>query len=367
MDFDLHGIVGIRCLGATAGDLAAVSRQLGSLRGELQREPDITLRFVDRIEPRSPLRLLSVDDVAYSDDAFFVLRGRHESHVMVQIPFEDVGGRCELVCERGLVEVPLLIAIVNATALSRSWLPLHASAFVKDGVGALVTGWSRGGKTGILLGFMARGARYVGDQWVYLEEGGTRMCGIPEPIRLRQWHLEQLPDYQARLPWRRRVVLRALSAVTGTLERLASRSRRTGSIPRRQLARLLPLLRRQLRAECEPQALFGRQALALEAAPDRIFLVGSREVAGVSVAPIESREVAERVLFSLGYEREALMSCYRKFRFAFPERANPLLDRSDEIERSLLAKALEGRPAYRVDHPTPVVISELVGAIEPLL
>ena len=48
-DFDLHGAVGVRLVGATAGDLAAVRRQLGPIERPLVREPEIEIAYVDRL------------------------------------------------------------------------------------------------------------------------------------------------------------------------------------------------------------------------------------------------------------------------------------------------------------------------------
>lgn len=72
--------------------------------------------------------------------------------------------------------MPLLIALVNATALSKGVLPLHASAVTFEGTGPLVAGWSKGGKTEALLSFMRRGALYVGDEWVYLSADRIHGC-----------------------------------------------------------------------------------------------------------------------------------------------------------------------------------------------
>ncbi|HMQ30942.1 MAG TPA: hypothetical protein PKD53_09445, partial [Chloroflexaceae bacterium] len=44
VDYDLHGLVGIRLIGASAGDAAAVTRQLGPVQAPLARDPDITIR-----------------------------------------------------------------------------------------------------------------------------------------------------------------------------------------------------------------------------------------------------------------------------------------------------------------------------------
>ncbi len=101
--------------------------------------------------------------------------------------------------ERGVGTIPLLVPIVNLTALGRGLLPIHASAFVHAGLGVLVTGWAKGGKSEVLLAFAARGASYVGDEWVYLADDGSRMVGLPEPIRLWDWQLRAMPEFAARL------------------------------------------------------------------------------------------------------------------------------------------------------------------------
>ena len=49
VDFDVHGLVGIRLLDAERRDIASVGRQLGIAPTPLEREPDILVRFVDRL------------------------------------------------------------------------------------------------------------------------------------------------------------------------------------------------------------------------------------------------------------------------------------------------------------------------------
>src|SRR5829696_5035803 len=224
VEFDLHGLVGIRLVGARPADEAGVRRQLGLAPTTLGREPDLVVRFVDRIPVRGDVRLLGLDDAAFTDDAFLVLRGRHKRRVRVRIPLEDLGERCELVCEHGAGSVPLLVAAVNTRALAAGALPLHASAFIHEGTGAVVTGWTKGGKTEALLAFAARGARYVADEWTYVLPPGERVVGIPEPIRLWDWHLRQLPEYAAVLPPRERRRLRALRAFAAAEGRLSRRA-----------------------------------------------------------------------------------------------------------------------------------------------
>jgi hypothetical protein len=210
----LHGCVGIRLINASPSDAAAVSRQLGPIRSTLSRQPDIIIEFVPQLPlpsmSSSPLRYIGVDDTAFTDDAFFVLRSKHKSRAMVQIPFAEIGQQCHILCETGLTAVPLLIPILNLTALHRGLLPLHASAFEYQGMGVLTTGWSKGGKTETLLSFMAQGATYIGDEWIYITSDGAQIFGIPEPIRIWEWHLQSMPEYRRILKGSDRTRLRVL-------------------------------------------------------------------------------------------------------------------------------------------------------------
>ncbi|MDP9482177.1 MAG: hypothetical protein M3P84_03020, partial [Chloroflexota bacterium] len=167
VDFDLHGAVGVRLIGATDADVAAVRRQLGPIERSFDRPPDIEIAYVERIQPDGAVRAIGRNDAAFDETTMVILRGRFKAPVRVAIPLDQVGGPCRIVAERGVGPIPLLVPIVNITALGRGLLPIHASAFVHDGLGVLVTGWAKGGKSEVLLAFAARGAAYVGDEWVY--------------------------------------------------------------------------------------------------------------------------------------------------------------------------------------------------------
>jgi hypothetical protein len=363
IDYDLHGLAGVRLVDATPSDAAAVSRQLGPIRSSLAREPDVVVRFVDRL-PTTRLRYLGAGEAAFTDDAFLVLRSKHKVRAKVSIPFAQIGDRCEIVCERGLPAVPLLVPILNLTVLARGALPLHASAFVYGGTGVVATGWSKGGKTETLLAFMQRGAEYIGDEWVYVSSEGDRIFGIPEPIRLWDWHLSQLPDYRALVGRGDRSRLRALRlalALEGALDSGAS----SGFPLARRLGRALPVLKRQLHVDIEPARLFGERAIAASAAFDRLFFVVSGESEKVTVEPIDAQEVAQRMSFSLAYERLDLTAYYAMFRFAFPGAASPVLDQAGELEQEALERLLGDKPANVVYHPYPVSIAALFDAMSP--
>ncbi len=365
VDYDLHGIVGIRLLGATPGDAAAVDRQLGPIRGALQRAPDITIRFVERLATSGTLRLLGLDEAGFTDDAFIVLRGKHKSRARVQIPLARVGGPLEIVCEHGVAAVPYLIPILNLTALAHGVLPLHAAAFNHEGTGILVTGWSKGGKTETLLAFMDRGARYVGDEWVYIDARGEHMAGVPEPIRIWDWHLQELPHLRRLLGGSERLRLRTLRQLL-TLEHRLDRGPARGLSQVRALQRLRPLLQRQAGANVHPRKLFGGR-LDLVSSLDTVVFVGSHDAPEITVRPMDPGEVAARMVFSLQYERLPFMAVYNAFRFAFPAARNEIIENAEALQRELLQRLLAGKRAFAVQHPYPVSIPALYEALQPVL
>ena len=366
-DFDLHGMVGIRLVGASPDDRAAVARQLGPIGSPLAREPDIVIRFVERLRRDTPLELIGLDDTAWTGDDFFLLRAKHKARTRVQIAFDAIGGRCEIVCERGVPAVPLLVAIVNLTVLARGGLALHASAFRYRGTGVLVTGWSKGGKTELLLGFVEHGAEYIGDEWIYIAPDGDRMYGIPEPIRVWDWQLEQLPRYWGEIGAAeslRLATLRQAHRMTAGIANTPAEHRMGGGRPFRRLADLID---RQRYAFLTPARSFGAKAHALSGSIDRVVFVGSSEDRRTRLEPVTAAWIAERMVHSLADERSGLLASYRRFRFAFPHRANPLLDGAAQLELERLHRMLDGRPCYALLHPYPPSIRDLFEAAAPII
>ena len=361
-DFDLHGLCGVRLIDAYPGDARAVQRQLGPLQNTLDREPDITIRFVDRAVDPASLRYMGAREVGWTDDGFFVLRSK-KTPVVVRIPMEDVGGRCEIVAEHGLPAVPFLIAILNLTVLGNGALPLHAAAFELDGVGTLVTGWSKGGKTELLMAAARAGARYIGDEWVYLTTDG-RMVGIPEPIRLWDWHLKQLPEVRSTLGLTDRAKLRGIPAVRGVERAMPGRIRR--SAPGRTVRRAMPILEDQLRVDLAPETLFGTIG-DMQGRLDRILFVVSAAGADTTLEPIDPAAVAERMVASLMYERREFLALWQQARFAHPGIRNEHIETFEARQRDLLQDIFAGRPACLVTHPYPVDIHALFEAVRPAI
>lgn len=357
VEFDLHGIVGIRLIDATRRDIAKVERQLGPLRATLTRDPDIVVRFVDTIET-GPLHYVGLGQTGFNEDGFFVLQGKANTPARALIPFEHVGSRPEIVCERALPAVPHLLAIINLTALDKGVLPLHASAFVLDSLGVLVTGWAKSGKTESLLACMRQGASYVGDEWVYLPGDGS-MLGVPEPIRLWAWHLDQMPEILASRTRAERTRLSAWKSAAALTKAAATSAIPGGSLFRKGA----PIVARQAYVQIPPADLFGPEAIRLRGSLDAVVLVLSSESADIVVEDAGPSEVAGRMAASLADERTDVMACYTQFRYAFPERRSATIDSAEALESELLHKILAERPAAKVSHPYPCDIAELGRAV----
>lgn len=382
VDFDLRGLAGVRLVDALPEDVRAVARQLGPIRlppqETLARAPEITIRFVsaeqlaggpppDYVElARTAFQRLDDTGETLDSGRFWLLRGKHKTPARVQIPLDKVGGRCEILCQHGIAAVPFLIPILNLTVLANGALPLHAGAFIYRDSGTLVTGWSKGGKTEALLGFMARGATYVADEWTYLYDGGRCMTGIPEPVRIWDWHLREMPQYRQRLSRKQRLRLTALSSVQRGLKWLAPSGDKNGAAsgPLAQLHRVIPVVKKQQGVNVTPQRLFGNERWASSASVDRVFFVLSSEAPEIRVRALDPQEVAQRMVFSLQEEQRHLLSLYRQFRFAFPEAANEWIDCSQQIQAARLQEMLAGKETYLVTHPYPVPIEGMVAAME---
>jgi hypothetical protein len=352
-DFDLHGLVGVRVLGATPSDAAVVSRQLGHAETRLERDPDLTIRFVDRLAP-TPLTLVGVGESGYDDDAFYLLQAKGGIPRRTLMPFDRLGPGAEIVCERGIPAVPHLLAAVNLVLLDRDVLPLHATALEVDGTGVLVTGWSKAGKTETLLGATSSGARYIGDEWVYLPPDG-RMLGLPEPIRLWAWQLAQRPDLLAKRTASERRRLRTWATISGIADRAVDRAW-TGSAAVRRVA---PALGRQAYLQVPPADLFGVSGLVPSARLDAVVLVLSSEAPDTVAHPALPGEISRRMAASLAEERAPLMVHYRQFRYAFPDRSSALLETVADLEARLLRERLDHVPSAKVTHPHPCDVHEL--------
>jgi hypothetical protein len=207
------------------------------------------------------------------------------------------------------------------------------------------------------------GARYIGDEWVYLSPDGG-MHGIPEPVRLWDWHLDQLPEIRGRLGRGERLKLRALPLAGRVDTALPGRVRR--SAPGRLWHRAVPVVDGQRHVDLRPEQLFGPLD-ALTGRLDHVLFVVAAAGDEITVDPIAPEAVAASMVFSLLHERLDLTTVYLQARFAFPDLVNPHLAHLEEVQRERLTSFLAGRPAHRIVHPYPVDFGAFLDAARSVL
>ncbi len=363
-DYDLHGVVGIRVLDGRESELGSLERQLGLDARRLDREPDLTIRYVDRLPLTGKVTYLA-GDAAFAGNAFVLTAGR-DRRPAVQLPFAQLGSACELMVVRGLSEIPLLIPILNLAAIQNGYLPVRASAFDYYGMGVLMAGEGRGGRTGTLLAFMAKGASFVGDDWVLVHRDGRAMYGLPTPTQVKAAYLEALPQFRARLDKKTQRRMRAIKAILSLESHLWPAQSGT-SIVARGRARYRASLAGRLSVRISPRRLFSTAACAGAGAPDIVFLARSVDSPGVSVKPVETRELVRRLVPLLDYEWTELDRNYALFRSAFPGRRNRLIEGREKRLETGLETALKEKKTYEIRYPTPAPVDEVLKVIEPLI
>jgi len=362
--YDWHGVVGIRVLDWRQSDVRSVESQLGLERARLDRPPDLTIRFVDRLPLMGELTYLA-SDAAFAGDAFVLTTGP-DRRPAVLVPFASLGSTCEILVVRGVSPIPMLVPMLNLAALHRGYLPVHASAFVHEGMGVLVAGGARGGKTGTLLAFMSQGARFVGDDWVLVHEDGRAMYGLPTPMQVKAAYLEVLPEYRALLDVRTKRRMWVLESLL-RLERWLPTRSGGSSIAARARARVRARLVAGLTAQVSPQRLFGAAARLGAGSPDVVFLARSVEADGVVVKPLPPAELVRRLVPLLEYEWRELDQRYTLFRSAFPNQRNELIEKKAGCFESGLRYALKDKRTYEVCYRSPAPIREVFRVLEPLI
>jgi hypothetical protein len=333
--------------------------------GALDGPPDITVRFVDRLELAEPLYFLS-GDTAFSGDAFLLTSGRGRRPVMA-LPFASLGERCQLVVVRGTAPVPLLVPVVLLTALGKGFIPAHASAFVHQGTGTLFAGGASGGKTGTLLAFVDGGASFVGDDWILLARNGETMWGLEAPIQVKEAYLRALPRYRERLDGGTRRRLALTAALTAAEGRLPRGTARGTSLPARIRARIRASLEARLVATASATRLF-EGASRLGSGPLHVAcLARSKNTSGVEVRSVSGEEFVEGLAPLLEHEWGDLDRRYGLFRSAFPGQRNDLIEQRGALVREGLATALAGKRTLMISYPSPAPVKDVYRTLAPWL
>lgn len=362
VDHSVNGLLSIRMVSPPPDMKEKLRRRLGPSTETTDGEPDICITFVDSLPIRGRLRFLGLNRAAYDDDCFYLLDDL--GHKM-RIDLGTVGERCEILCERNASPLPYLLPMMGLRLLRKGHVLLHSSSFVHQGKGVLVAGWQKGGKTEMLLSFMAEGASFMGNEWTIVSPAKGMMRGVGGALQIWDWHLRHVPQYVTRLPDADRRRMAVFRSYQSLYRALPKRSPRRGAIAkvlhRLSLEGGVPLLGQ---VSVAPERIFGDSVRWGAVGLDRVFLatVGTGET---RVFPSEPREVARRMSAAQEYERRDLIAAYYHFRFAFPDRRNELLENAVEQEIGLLSEAFSNTSAYEITHPYPVPLADLYRAAAP--
>ena len=128
LDFDLHGVVRVRLINPQPEVAAKLARQLGPPQASLDQEPDIIVRFQEKLSIPA-LTYLGLNYAAFLEQEFYIL-DKNSGVVQARIPFEQIGSQCEILCQSGLRSNPLLNHIITFTFLKKNYIPLQASAYL---------------------------------------------------------------------------------------------------------------------------------------------------------------------------------------------------------------------------------------------
>lgn len=359
-DLAIHQFIKIRLIDASAEDTKAVMRQLGIQAEKFEGEPDIIIRFVPVLTQTGPMRHLVMGEAGFTDEMFVATEGDHKAW----LPLDQIGQCCEIVCEAGISAVPQLVSIVNLAALSKGIMPIHASAFRFKGSGVIATGWPKGGKTSSLFAFVSHGAQFISDDWLYVDHDG-RVYPLLQPIKLHDWQLDHLPDLRSRISSGKLRKMKLVKAAD-SLEHKVPDSLREGFAPTKAYHLVMRYLnKKQRHIYISPAKLFGDQATAPAAPFQKLFLTLSHESQEIIVREIPFEAALDKIVFSLMYEWQEFMAYYIQFRYAFPARANPVIDELEKRQRDLLSGILAGKDIYMVHHPHPVPLDALYNALVP--
>src|SRR5260370_40796125 len=92
VDFDIHGLVGVRLVAPSPTNVAADSAQIGPPSSRVLRRPDIVVRYVDRLSAGT-VRYVDLGKTA-SSIAGFIVCPEGEGDGKARIPCDTIGVDC---------------------------------------------------------------------------------------------------------------------------------------------------------------------------------------------------------------------------------------------------------------------------------
>ena len=364
VDFNLHNLFSIRLEDPTPKAVQAVQNQVGVQPSVLNSEPDLMVHYVDHF--KTPMHHIVMGNTGFINDEFYIMISEGRKDYLVQFPFATLGQPCKVICEAGITEIPLFNLIINLRMLAKGLMPIHAAAFVSNGIGVVVNGWPNGGKTSTLFSFLTHGAQFVSDDWLFVDSD-SKIYGLMQPIKLSDWQLDQLPEYQAKVNLTKQWTIQGLRWLD-TVEQCVPEMARDNLLPAKAFYKGLQYLNKSQRhVTLSPGKLFGTSLEAPTAHFDLLLLTVNHESPEVTVSPLSVDIALERLLAALYYEWMKWEEYYIQYLYAFPHKRNLLMDTARNKQRNLLNGILNGKHIFSANHPHPVKLDELYSTISQIL
>ena len=364
IEVDYLGAAGIRFENISRGDVSSLVNNFSAFEKGLDREPEIVVRFVDRLET-SNLIFLGLDYAAFDKEKFYLISDP-VSKKKASIPFDKIGQKIEIVCEKGVTSIPLLNHIVNFYLIKNNFVPIHSSGFYFNNKGILVMGWTKGGKTETLLSFANHGAEYVGDEWVVLKPDGSEMSGLHVPVTIWKWQLSYIKKIVKNIGLVNKIIFSTISILEAS-NNISIKFKLEKIFPFKLLGQGLPHLRKLLKIRKSPEDLFKDKIRNGMIKLDAIVLALSQESNEIVAKECEAEEIIKRMIHSNDYEQLPFFEFYKAFKYAFPERNNEFLDNIKNIQSGLLLNALERKKSFKILHPYPVSFEALFSKLNSAL
>ncbi|MEE8385009.1 MAG: hypothetical protein V3S01_03755 [Dehalococcoidia bacterium] len=375
VDYDIHGLLGLRALSPPPALAREIARQMDPLRPTaLTAAPDISLTpFHDDSGAKMAYELGDAGDSQHSTFEWpdFWLSNDKK---MLRIPFLSIGTgeTCDIRYAPGIgfrrMFLNYVRPLLQLSLPSKGAAAVHSAAVSYKGQGLIFAGWAESGKTEAALGFIRHGATFVSDKWSILTEAGDTVYNFPTPITIRGWMLRYLPALAQGLPPVHRWRVRAATVLAATVDGTSD-----SSIPlaRRLSNAVSPAVSLGTRASVTASQLFGHpkghgraERMSPSAPLAKLFLLMTSN-RGISVSRADLDEVASRLVDCAEYERRGVLGLYKRFRYAYPNTRSPAIEEAPERERGVLKKALGSKEVFLVEAPFPFDPEAIFNAISP--
>jgi len=192
---------------------------------------------------------------------------------------------------------------------------LHASAIEYEGETILFPAWRHTGKTNTMLSFAVRGAAFLSDDRLFVDEDGTAYS-YPTPINLLQYNLRAFPELLDRT-WTERATDKISLEI----------ARHTEGMPEHSFVRgTLDYLNNHVIKDSytlHPSVLFDGIEIPESTAADKVILLETTEepIGHCRLEPLSDAELAQALMSITEYEwNSKLQQLYSGYDMLFPDR-----------------------------------------------